>query len=176
MWRANWRPAKMQMHLTRFLAGADMVQLDSLLVLSPRHGEWWYAKGRLLEQRGDWEGAAQAYTRQALVNPMHERAGFDLARVRFRQGQFADAAAGWQYLFDTQPTLRQVSLDPLLSAYLNIGETGLAQASISSYLRTVDDGTRFLLEDIRLVASVEELATYQRLSPEARPDTCDDGQ
>ena len=167
--RAHWRPAKMQVHITQFLAAGEIAQLDSLLLLSPRHAEWRYVKGRVLEQRGDWEGAAQAYTRQALVNPMHERARFDLARVRFRQEQFADAAAVWHYLFDTQPTLRHACLDPLLSAYLNIGDTGAAQEAISSYLRSVDDMTRALLEDIRLVASVEELATYETLSAEARP-------
>ncbi|MBT4138506.1 MAG: GWxTD domain-containing protein [Candidatus Latescibacteria bacterium] len=167
--RPNWKPAKMQVHVAQFLADGKIGSLDSLLVLSPRHREWWYAKGRFLEQRGDWDGAAAAYRRQALINPMHERARFDLARVRFRQGQFADAAVAWQYLFDTQPALHQASLDPLLSTYLKTGETGAAQKVISLYLRTVDDQTRALLEDIRLIASAEELAAYEGLPEEDRP-------
>lgn len=167
--RPHWRFAKMQVYVTQFLADGEIGALDSLLVLSPRHGEWWYAKGRLLEQRGDWAGAADAYTRQALVNPQHERARFDLARVLFRQERFGDAAAVWQYLFETKPTLRLASLDPLLSTYLKTGETGAAQKVISSYLRTVDEQTRALLEDIRLIASAEELAAYQGLPEEKRP-------
>ena len=167
--RAHWRPAKMQLFVTQFLAEGDLNALDSLLVLSPRDLAWWYVKGRLLEQQGDWVGAGEAYTRQALINPLHERARFDLARVWFRQDQFADAAAVWRHLFDTRPTLRLACVDPLLSAYLQMGDTGAAQSAISSYLHTVDDVTRALLEDIRLVASVDELARYEALPLEARP-------
>ncbi|MDP6042561.1 MAG: GWxTD domain-containing protein, partial [Candidatus Latescibacteria bacterium] len=169
--RPDWHIARVNAELAQFLSGKRnwIGRLDTLLALSPRHPEWWYAKGRLREQMGNWESAEKAYAHQAAVNPMHVRARFDLARVWFRQERYAQAAAVWRHLSETWPELRDECLDPMLSAYLKTGDTGRAQAVIAAYLRSMDDETRVLMQDIRLVASVEELATYEALSVEARP-------
>ena len=169
--RPDWHIARVNTELARFLSGKRnwIGRLDTLLAMSPRHPEWWYAKGRLREQMGDWDSAERAYAHQAAVNPMHVRARFDLARVWFRQERYVQAAAVWRHLSETRPELRDESLDPMLSAYLKTGDTGGAQAVIAAYLRSMDDETRALMQDIRLLASVEELTTYEALPPEARP-------
>ena len=77
-----------------------------------------------------------------------------MARIWFRQARYAQAAAVWAHLAETQPALRAEIIDPLLGAYLKMNDTGRAQAVIAAYLRSMDDDTRALMQDIRLVASV----------------------
>jgi len=169
--RPHWAVARANRLLGNFLSGKKegAQALDSLLVVTPRHPSWGYANGRMKERKGDFSGAEVAYTHQVAMNPAHVRARFDLGRIYFRQEQYVAAIAIWQSLFKSHPEFQLASLEPLLSAYLKLGNTAGAQEVIGMYLRVVDDATRVLLQDIRLVASVTELQTYEALSVESRP-------
>ena len=71
---------------------------------------------------------------------------------------------------ETRPELREECLPLLLGVYQLMGQTGEAQKVMAEYLRTVDDDTRGLLQDIRLIATLKETATYEALPPEQQPD------
>ncbi len=169
--RPRWTVALANRLLGSFLLGkSEGVQaLDSLLVVMPRDLSWGYAKGRMKERKGDFIGAEAAYIHQVAINPAHVRARFDLGRIYFRQEAYIAAIAIWQSLLKSHPEFQSACLEPLLSAYLKLGDTAGAQETIGMYLRMMDDATRVLLQDIRLVASVDELQAYEALPSEMRP-------
>ena len=155
--------------LARFLAGKGVEHLQARVAQRPDHPYFHYAIGRVKERGAQLEESAASYRRQLAVNPLFARAKFDFGRVLFKRGRIDSAAAVWRELMEARPSFRKICVHPLLAAYLNIGETGKAQAVISEELRTLSDEARARVEDISLVAGPEERAEYQRLPPEARP-------
>ena len=155
--------------LARFLAGRGIEHLQARVAQRPDHPYFHYAIGRVRERGAQLEESAASYRRQIAVDPLFARAKFDFGRVLFKRGRIDSAAAVWRELMEARPSFRKICVHPLLSAYLNIGETGKAQAVIAEELRTLSDEARARIEDISLVAGPEERAEYQRLSPEARP-------
>ena len=154
--------------LARFLAGEGLEHLKAAVARRPDHPYFHYAIGRVLERGGQLEESAASYRGQLEVDPLFARARFDFGRVLFKRGSVDSAAAVWRELMEARPSFRKICTHPLLSAYLNLGETGKAQAVIAEELRTLSDEARARVEDISLVAGPEERAEYQRLSPEDR--------
>ena len=170
--RPNWKTAQVNRALARLLGGKQRAEdaLKEAIEAYPHHPELLYLLGRVFEREGEIESAEKAYTRQTMVNPMHARARFDLGRIWLKQGQRARATRVWRELMDTRPELRAECLPLLLSVYQRMGQTGDAQKVMAEYLRTVDDDTRGLLQDIRLLATLKETAAYEALPPEQQPD------
>ena len=154
--------------LARFLSGKGLEPLQTAVAQDPDHPYFHYAMGRVLEREGELAESAAAHKRQIAVNPLDARAQFDFGRVLFKRGHVDSAATVWRELMEARPDFRRICVHPLLSAYLNIGETGKAQALIAEELRTLSDEARARVEDISLVAGKEEGAAYRRLSPEDR--------
>ena len=154
--------------LARFLSGEGLERLKAAVAQRPDHPYFHYAIGRVLERGDQLAESGAAYERQLAIDPMFARAKFDFGRVLFKRGRVDSAAAVWRELMEARPSFRKLCVHPLLSAYLNAGETGKAQAVIAEELRTLSDEARARVEDISLVAGPEERAEYQRLSPEDR--------
>ncbi len=165
--RPGWRTARVNLTLCRFLAGQG--DLKEAAGADPDHPEVFYIQGRIHERRGELKDAGAAYARQVAVDPTHVRARHDLGRVCLKQGQRDAAVRAWRELMEARPDFREVCLLPLLEVYQRMGEAGAAQGLISEHLRTLDEETRALVEDVRLVATPEEAQAYGALSPEARP-------
>lgn len=170
--RLDWKTAQVNRALARLLRGKQRAEdaLKEAIEASPNHPELLYLLGRVFEREGKIEAAEKAYTRQIVVNPMHARARFDLGRIWLKQGQRARATRVWRELMETRPELRAECLPLLIGVYQLMGQTGDAQKVMAEYLRTVDDDTRGLLQDIRLIATLKETATYEALPPEQQPD------
>jgi GWxTD domain-containing protein len=176
-------PARVNLALCRFLAGqgdpsthstgsgqaGSGQALKEAAEADPNHPEVFYIQGRIHERRGELKDAGAAYARQVAVNPTHARARYDLGRVCLKQGRRDAAVRAWRELMEARPDFRGVCLLSLLEAYQQMGETGAAQQLMSEHLRTLDEGTRALVEDVRLVATPEEARACEALSAEARP-------
>ncbi len=170
----DWVTPRLNADLTRFLSGegdshTELAAIQKSVFHDPTHPEAYYIAGRLLERHDRLEESASAYARQVAVNPLHERARFDLGRVYYKRGHIDSAATVWRDLAEARPDFRSVCVPPLLDAYIRSGETGKAQSLISDELRTLDDASRARVEDISLVAGPSELAEYESLSEDERP-------
>lgn len=161
----EWTAAAVGIQVARFFDGGTdgddpLDVLRQAAGLDPTHPELFYLTGRRLEFAGENGPAESAYKRQLGVNPQHGRAKFDLARVWYKLDNREGAVALWRELMSARHDLFDECVLPLLEAYQAMDETAGAQALISEVLGSVDDETRALLEDIRLVASPEEAAEY----------------
>ncbi len=170
--RPNWQTARVNRARARLLGGKQPAEdaLKEAIKVHPHHPELLYLLGRVFEREGKVASAEKAYTRQSALNPMHARARFDLARIWLKQGQRERATRLWRELMDTRPELRAECLPLLLGVYQRMGETGEAQKVMAEYLRTVDDETRTRLQDIHSVATPQEAAEYEALSPDQQAD------
>ena len=170
--RPNWKTAQANRALARLLGGKQRAEdaLKEAIEAYSHHPELLYLLGRVFEREGKVESAEKAYTRQIVVNPMYARARFDLGRIWLKRGQRARATRVWRELMDTRPELRAECLPLLIGVYQLMGQTGEAQKVMAEYLRTVDEHTRGLLQDIRLLATLKETAAYEALPPEQQPD------
>lgn len=169
----GWTAAAVGVEIARFLDGGtdgedELDVLRQAVVHDDTHPELYYMTGRKLEFEGELGQAESVYKRQLVVNPQHARARFDLARVWFKLDKRDNAIALWRDLMGSRPEMFTDCVLPLLEAYQKTGETAGAQALISEVLRSVDDTTRALLEDIRLVASPEEAAEYASTPPDRK--------
>ena len=165
--RPGWRTVRVNLALCRFWMGQG--DLKEVAGADPNHPEMFYIQGRIHERRGELKDAGAAYARQVAVDPTHARARYDLGRVWLKQGQRDAAVREWRELMEARPDFREVCMLPLLEAYQQVGEAGAAQGLISEHLRTLDEETRALVEDVRLVATPEEAQVCEALSPEALP-------
>ena len=170
----NWKAPAQQIALVHFLSGKKddeeiLVGLAEVVAQDPSHPWFHYFVGRVHERKGQLVKSGDAYAQQIAVHPLHSRARFDRGRVLFKTGHIDSATVVWRDLMEKRPDYRNICIYPLLDAYLNTGETGKAQAVIAEELRTLSDEARARLEDIALLASPEELATYKALPAEERP-------
>lgn len=151
--------------------GESAIDVIRKSVLHDNTNPWlFYLIGRTMEfkEKNRLEEAESAYKRQIAVNPQHGRARFDLARVFFKRDNHDAAISMWRELMEARPDFREDCPLPLLDAYQKTRNTAGAQTLITELLRSTDDETRKILEDIRLVASPDESNAYAATPEEGR--------
>ncbi|MBK35932.1 MAG: hypothetical protein CME26_10450 [Gemmatimonadetes bacterium] len=163
--------------LARFLDGGtdgeSAIDVIRKSVVHDNSNPWlYYLVGRTMEfkEKNRLDEAEGAYKRQITVHPQHGRARFDLARVFFKRESHEAAISLWRELMDARPEFREECALQLLDAYQKTRHTAGAQQVIVELLRSVDEETRNLLEDIRLVASPDEANAYAATPEEGKGD------
>lgn len=77
-------------------------------VHAPDAPQLYYDVGNVLYRQGDFEGAAEAYTRALLEGPpdLAPLAAYNLGNARFRQQEYQDAVAAYRRALEAQPADR----------------------------------------------------------------------
>ena len=141
--------------------------LDHVIALDPTYaptykllGKWWE------EQEENYEQAAMAYARYVTLAPEDPEGRELISRAYLRSKDFDRIVHLLEDHIREHPE-EITSLPILAQACLELKRPNWAQTYFSRYVAHLDPQHRALYEDIRLIASVEELEEYNSLATDA---------
>ena len=142
--------------------------LKKLIKRSPEYSDTYFKLGVFYESRGKFEKAEDAYEKQLGTDPSHTTAHFRLGITAFKTGQPARAIEILQPVLKKRSDLQKPVLPMLFEAYIQLKNTPMAEQTAVAYLKGLDEHNRAMFEDIRIVASPEEIHTFNALPIEER--------
>lgn len=142
--------------------------LKKLIKRSPEYSDTYFKLGVFYESRGKFEKAEDAYEKQLEADPSHTTAQFRLGITAFKIGQPARAVEILQPVVKKRTDLQKPVLPMLFEAYIQLKNTPMAEQTAVAYLKGLDEHNRAMFEDIRIVASPEEIHTFNALPIEER--------
>ena len=142
--------------------------LKKLIKRSPEYSDTYFKLGVFYESRGKFEKAEDAYEKQLEADPSHTTAQFRLGITAFKIGQPARAVEILQPVLKKRTDLQKPVLPMLFEAYIQLKNTPMAEQTAVAYLKGLDEHNRAMFEDIRIVASPEEIHTFNALPIEER--------
>ncbi len=163
------RDARFHMAQTRYdLKEYDTKRdLDHVIALDPNYapaykllGKWWE------EQEEDYEQASMAYARYVALAPDDPEARELLSRAYLRSENFDRIIRLLEDHIREHPE-EVASLPILAQACFELNRLNWAETYFSRYVNRLDPQRRALYEDIRFLASVEELEEYASLDTDA---------
>ena len=168
-WHPTYLEARFHMAQTRYdLKEYDTKRdLDRVIALDPNYapaykllGKWWE------EQEENDEQAAMAYARYVALTPDDPEGRELLSRAYLRSENFDRIIHLLEDHIREHPE-EIASLPILAQACLELNRVNWAQAYFFSYVDRLPPQRRALYEDIRFLASIEELAEYTSLDTDA---------
>ena len=168
-WHPTYLKARFHMAQTRYdLKEYDTKRdLDHVIALDPNYapaykllGKWWE------EQEENDEQAAMAYARYVALTPDDPEGRELLSRAYLRSENFDRIIHLLEDHIREHPE-EIASLPILAQACLELNRVNWAQAYFFSYVDRLPPQRRALYEDIRFLASIEELAEYTSLDTDA---------
>ena len=142
--------------------------LKKLIKQSLEYSDTYFKLGVFYESRGKFEKAEDAYEKQLEADPSHTTAQFRLGITAFKTGHPARAIEILQPVLKKRPDLQKPVLPMLFEAYIQLKNTPMAEQTAVAYLEGLDEHNRAMFEDIRIVASPEEIHTFNTLPIEER--------
>ena len=142
--------------------------LKRLIKRSPEYSDTYFKLGVFYESRGKFEKAKEAYDKQLKIDSSHTTAQFRLVIIAFKTGQPARAIEILQPVLKKRPDLQRPVLPMLFEAYIQLKNMPMAEQTAVAYLEGLDEHNRAMFEDIRVVASPEEIHTFNALPIEER--------
>ena len=142
--------------------------LKKLIKRSPEYSDTYFKLGVFYESRGKFEKAEDAYEKQLEADPSHTTAQFRLGITAFKTGHPARAVEILQPVLKKRPDLQKPVLPMIFEAYIQLKNTPMAEQTAVAYLEGLDEHNRAMFEDIRIVASPEEIHTFNTLPIEER--------
>ncbi|MCY3684175.1 MAG: GWxTD domain-containing protein [Gemmatimonadetes bacterium] len=142
--------------------------LKRLIKRSPEYSDAYFKLGVFYETRGKFEKAEDAYDKQLEADPSHITAQFRLGIIAFKTGQPAHAIEILQPVLKKRPDLQRPALPMVFEAYIQLKNMPMAEATAVAYLDGLDEHNRSMFEDIRIVASPEEIHAFNALPIEER--------
>ena len=142
--------------------------LKKLIKRSPEYSDTYFKLGVFYESRGKFEKAEDAYEKQLEADPSHTTAQFRLGITAFKTGQPARAIEILQPVLKKRSDLQKPVLPMLFEAYIQLKNTPMAEQTAVAYLEELDEHNRAMFEDIRIVASPEEIHIFNALPIEER--------
>ena len=142
--------------------------LKKLIKRSPEYPDTYFKLGVFYESRGKFEKAEDAYEKQLEADPSHTTAQFRLGITAFKIGHPTRAVEILQPVLKKRTDLQKPVLPMLFEAYIQLKNTPMAEQTAVAYLEGLDEHNRAMFEDIRIVASPEEIHTFNTLPIEER--------
>ena len=142
--------------------------LKKLIKRSPEYPDTYFKLGVFYESRDKFEKAEDAYEKQLEADPSHTTAQFRLGITAFKTGHPARAVEILQPVLKKRTDLQKPVLPMLFEAYIQLKNTPMAEQTAVAYLEGLDEHNRAMFEDIRIVASPEEIHTFNALPIEER--------